>query len=160
MDTTSPPCPAFFLSSCITVRFSTSSSDQTGSLTHTHIHTHTSWHSPQGHVGSEVMSLIYGESRKADIYRQVLVLHTHTVQRAPWNPLISLYTRSWHNSTFILQHLLSLMETKLRDSRVLQRQDFKHCVICHDCFTVFLFGTRGAWNRIILLFIFFEQILK
>lgn len=131
MDTTSSACPAFLLSSSHHIWFSTSLSDQTGSQnTHTNTLACTHWHSPQGHGESKVMSLIYGKGREADIYRQVLVLHMHTVQRAAWNPLISLYTRCWHNSTFILQHLLSHGDRAQIDSRVLRRQASDIVILC------------------------------
>lgn len=109
--------------------------------THTHTLACTHWHSPQGHRESKVMSLIYGKGREADIYRQVLVLHTHTVQRAAWNPLISLYTRSRHNSTFILQHLCSHRDRAQIDSRVLRRRGLRYC---HFVFVFCFFSQPGA----------------
>lgn len=98
------------------------------------------------------MSLIYGEGKKADICRQVPVLHMYTFQRAEWTTrsqkaldllsyalditqhLLHNTHRGEHTHQWEQEHKAHILSSTR--SSVLQRQNVKHCVLYYkDRFT-------------------------
>lgn len=149
MDTTSLSYPAFLVSSRHHNQHHLVRSNRL-------IYTHTRWHSPQGHTGSRVMSLIYGEGRKADIYRQVLVLHTHT--HSPASCL-----ESFDQLIYTLRHQLNIYFTapalsrRQRADRQLRLTKTEPQILGH--FVLFLNLGRTKQNEFITHFIWtdFEE---